>query len=45
VSVDTATRTWDVTLILGDLKEYKKAESGLREAIEGCEIAFGEENM
>jgi hypothetical protein len=44
VSLDKATRTWNVALILGDLKEYEEAEKRLREAIEGYEIAFGEEH-
>jgi len=41
--LEKATRTWNVSLILGDLEEYQKAEEGLREAIEGYKIAFGEE--
>jgi hypothetical protein len=41
VSLDKATRIWNVALILGDLEEYEKAEKRLREAIEGYEIAFG----
>ncbi|KAN0074323.1 Ankyrin repeat-containing domain protein [Elaphomyces granulatus] len=41
--LEKATRTWNVSLILGDLEEYQEAEEGLREAIEGYKIAFGEE--
>ncbi|KAN0068626.1 hypothetical protein V8E54_013350 [Elaphomyces granulatus] len=41
--LEKATRTWNVSLILGDLEDYQKAEEGLREAIEGYKIAFGED--
>jgi hypothetical protein len=44
VSLDKSTRTWNIALILGDVEEYEKAEKKLREAIEGYEIAFGEEH-
>jgi hypothetical protein len=42
--LDKATRIWNVAMILDDLGEYEKAEERLREAIEGYEIAFGEEH-
>jgi len=42
--LDNATRTWNVALILGDLGEYEKAGERLRDAIEGYEIALGEEH-
>ena len=41
--LDKATRTLDIAMILDDLEEYEKAEERYREAIEGYEIAFGEE--
>ncbi|KAH7370656.1 hypothetical protein BKA65DRAFT_418335 [Rhexocercosporidium sp. MPI-PUGE-AT-0058] len=41
--MDKATSIWNVALILGDLKEYGKAEERLREAIERYEITNREE--
>ena len=43
--LDKATRIWNVVMILDDLEEYERAEERLREAIEGYEIAFGEEHL
>ncbi|KUJ21848.1 ankyrin [Mollisia scopiformis] len=43
--LDEVTRIWNVALVLGDLKEYGKAEERLREAIKGYEIANGEEHL
>jgi ankyrin repeat protein len=43
--LDKVTRTWNVALALGDLKEYGKAEERLREAIKGYEMANGEEHL
>jgi hypothetical protein len=45
VSLDKATRAWNVALIFGDLKEYEEAAKRLREAIEGYEIAFGKKHL
>jgi len=42
--LDKATRTWNVALILGDVKEYKEAKERFREAIVGSKIAFGIEH-
>lgn len=42
---DKTTRIWNVALVLGDLREYKKAVARLQEAIESYEIAFGEERL
>jgi hypothetical protein len=41
--LDKAARTWNAALVLGDLEEYKMAEEKLLEAVEGYEIAFGED--
>jgi ankyrin repeat protein len=43
--LDKVTRTWNVALVLGDLKEYGKAEERLREAIKGYEMVKGEEHL
>jgi ankyrin repeat protein len=40
--LDKATRTWNVALVLGDLGEHKKAGEKLQDAVNSCEIAFGE---
>lgn len=37
-----AIRTSNIAIVLGDLKEYEKAQERLQEAIEGYERAFGE---
>jgi hypothetical protein len=42
--LDNATRTWNVALILGDSEEGEKAREKLQEAVNGYEIAFGEED-
>jgi hypothetical protein len=41
--LDRATRTWNVALILEDLKEYGKACDRFREAVHGYEMAVGED--
>ena len=41
--LQSATKIWDVALILRDLGDHEKAEEKLREAIEGYEIALGAE--
>ena len=41
--LDKVTRIWNVALVLADLKEYRKAEERLREAIKGYEMANREE--
>lgn len=38
--LDKANRTWNVSLVLGDAKEYKKAEGKLHEAIDWFKLAF-----
>jgi ankyrin repeat protein len=43
--LDKVTRTWNVALVFGDLKEYGRAEEKLREAIEGYTMANGEEHL
>jgi hypothetical protein len=40
--LDKATRIWNVALILGDLKEHRKATEKLQEAVSGYQIAVGE---
>ena len=42
---DKATRIWNVALVLGDVQEYRKAEKRLREAVDGYETAFREEDQ
>jgi hypothetical protein len=42
--IDKPTRIWEAALILGDLEKYIMAEEWHRKAIEGYEIAFGEEH-
>jgi hypothetical protein len=43
--LNKATRIWNVAMILDDLEEYEKVEERLPEAIEGYEIAFGQEHL
>ncbi|KIN06874.1 hypothetical protein OIDMADRAFT_21814 [Oidiodendron maius Zn] len=45
MSLNEATITWNVALILGDLEEYQTAEKRLRDAIKGYEIAFEEQSI
>lgn len=42
--MEKPTRTWNVVLILGDLKAFEKAEERLREAIDGYEMVIGEKH-
>ena len=39
--LERATRTWNMSLILGDSQDYEKAGEKLQEAIEGYRMAFG----
>jgi hypothetical protein len=43
--LDKVIRIWNITLVLGDLEEYGKAEESLREAIKGYKIANREEYL
>jgi len=41
--LEKPTRIWNVTLVLGDVDEYKEVEEKLREVIRGYEIVMKEE--